>query len=138
MHAVSRNLSERRDIREHRCPPHHHRFDYRNRRPLPNRRKHKHVERVEYVGNVKALPEEMHTVGDALLTAEAIGVRGLNLAGWVGNSVDPDFQRRELNMDTLRSRLAANCLGCFPYSPATATPGPSPEFLFLPDDAPAE
>jgi len=53
----------------------------------------------------------------ALLTAEAIEARGLKLAGWVGNSVDPDFERREANTDTLRSRLAANCLGIFPYSP---------------------
>jgi dethiobiotin synthetase len=53
----------------------------------------------------------------ALLTAEAIEARGLKLAGWVGNSVDPDFARREANTDTLRSRLAAKCLGIFPYSP---------------------
>jgi dethiobiotin synthetase len=53
----------------------------------------------------------------ALLTAEAIEARGLKLAGWVGNSVDPDFERREANTDTLRSRLAAKCLGIFPYSP---------------------
>ncbi len=53
----------------------------------------------------------------ALLTAEAIEARGLKLAGWVGNSVGPDFERREANTDTLRSRLAANCLGIFPYSP---------------------
>jgi len=53
----------------------------------------------------------------ALLTAEAIETRGLQLAGWVGNSVDPNFERREANMDTLRTRLAANCLGILPYSP---------------------
>jgi dethiobiotin synthetase len=53
----------------------------------------------------------------ALLTAEAIEARGLKLAGWVGNSVDPDFERREANTDTLRSRLGANCLGLIPYSP---------------------
>jgi dethiobiotin synthetase len=52
----------------------------------------------------------------ALLTAEAIERRGLKLSGWVGNSVDPDFERREVNTDTLRSRLAAKCLGLFPYS----------------------
>jgi dethiobiotin synthetase len=56
----------------------------------------------------------------ALLTAEAIEARGLKLAGWVGNSVDPDFERREANTDTLRSRLAANCLGIFPYSPESS------------------
>jgi dethiobiotin synthetase len=65
----------------------------------------------------------------ALLTAEAIEARGLMLAGWVGNSVDPDFERREANMDTLRSRLAANCLGIFPYSPESTAREVSNEFL---------
>jgi dethiobiotin synthetase len=65
----------------------------------------------------------------ALLTAEAIEARGLRLAGWVGNSVDPDFERREANTDTLRSRLAANCLGIFPYSPESSAREVSNEFL---------
>ena len=65
----------------------------------------------------------------ALLTAEAIEARGLKLAGWVGNSVDPDFERREANTDTLRSRLAANCLGVFPYSPESSAREVSKEFL---------
>jgi len=56
----------------------------------------------------------------ALLTAEAIEGRGLKLVGWVGNSVDPDFERREANTDTLRLRLAANCLGLIPYSPGSS------------------
>jgi len=65
----------------------------------------------------------------ALLTVEAIEARGLKLAGWVGNSVDPDFERREANTDTLRSRLAANCLGIFPYSPESGAREVSNEFL---------
>jgi dethiobiotin synthetase len=65
----------------------------------------------------------------ALLTAEAIATRGLRLAGWVGNSVDPDFARREANITTLRSRLAADCLGLFPYSPESNARGFSKTFL---------
>jgi dethiobiotin synthetase len=65
----------------------------------------------------------------ALLTAEAIATRGLRLAGWVGNSVDPDFARREANVTTLRSRLAADCLGLFPYSPESNARGLSNTFL---------
>ena len=53
----------------------------------------------------------------ALLTAESIERRGLKLAGWVGNSVDPAFERRAANIDTLRLRLAARCLGVFPHAP---------------------
>ena len=65
----------------------------------------------------------------ALLTAEAIEARGLKLAGWVGNSVDPDFARREANTETLHARLAANCLGIFPYSPESSAREVSNEFL---------
>jgi dethiobiotin synthetase len=64
----------------------------------------------------------------ALLTAEAIEARGLKLAGWVGNSVDPDFARREANTDTLRARIAANCLGIFPYSPESSAREVANEF----------
>jgi dethiobiotin synthetase len=47
----------------------------------------------------------------ALLTAEAIARRGLTLAGWVGNQVDPRFERFEPNVDSLRRGLDAPCLG---------------------------
>jgi dethiobiotin synthetase len=53
----------------------------------------------------------------ALLTAESIQRRDLRFAGWVGNSVDPQFERREENLRALASRIAAPCLGSFPYSP---------------------
>lgn len=53
----------------------------------------------------------------ALLTAEAIAARGLMLAGWIGNRIDPDFARPEANVATLTSRLAAPCLGLVPWMP---------------------
>jgi dethiobiotin synthetase len=55
----------------------------------------------------------------ALLTAESIERRGLRLCGWVGNSVDAHFERRDENIATLRARLAAPCLGTFPHAPAS-------------------
>ena len=57
----------------------------------------------------------------ALLTVESIQGHGLRLAGWVGNGIEPDFERREANLLTLASRIRAPCLGTFPYSPH-ATP----------------
>jgi dethiobiotin synthetase len=51
----------------------------------------------------------------ALLTAEAIAARGLAFSGWVGNSIDPDFPRRDANLATLTARLAAPCLGIVPW-----------------------
>jgi dethiobiotin synthetase len=54
------------------------------------------------------------------LTAESIRRRGLRLVGWVGNSVDPEFERREENLLTLGARITAPCLGTFPYSPGSS------------------
>jgi dethiobiotin synthetase len=51
----------------------------------------------------------------ALLTAEAIAARGLALAGWIGNAVDPGFARRDANLATLAARLPAPCLGIVPW-----------------------
>jgi dethiobiotin synthetase len=51
----------------------------------------------------------------ALLTCEAIAARGLTLAGWVGNRVDPAFARVDANVETLRARIAAPCLGIVPW-----------------------
>lgn len=56
----------------------------------------------------------------ALLTAESIHRHGLRLAGWVGNSVDAEFPRRDANVETLRARIAAPCLRVFPYAPGEA------------------
>ncbi len=43
----------------------------------------------------------------ALLTAEAIRARGLTLAGWVANRVDPHMQAQEDNIAYLREHLLA-------------------------------
>ncbi len=42
----------------------------------------------------------------ALLTAEAVVARGLTLAGWVANRIDPDLALGDENIDTLRRRFA--------------------------------
>jgi dethiobiotin synthetase len=51
----------------------------------------------------------------ALLTAEAVAARGLAFSGWIGNGIDPDFPRRDANIETLAARLAAPCLGIVPW-----------------------
>ncbi len=50
-------------------------------------------------------------INHALLTAEAIIARGLPLAGWIGNSIDPAMSRRAENLETLQQRLPGPCLG---------------------------
>ncbi|HQR60155.1 MAG TPA: dethiobiotin synthase [Methylophilaceae bacterium] len=51
----------------------------------------------------------------ALLTAEAIASRGLVLAGWVANRVDPAMSAFEDNLAALCQRLSAPCLGVLPH-----------------------
>jgi dethiobiotin synthetase len=46
-------------------------------------------------------------ISHALLTAEAIAARGLAIAGWVANCVDPAMTFPEQNIDALRARLAS-------------------------------
>ena len=54
----------------------------------------------------------------ALLTAEAIRARGLELAGWIANRIDPDFLCPDENLDYLRSHLGAPLWADLPYAAA--------------------
>jgi dethiobiotin synthetase len=60
-------------------------------------------------------------INHALLTAEAIAARGLNLAGWVANVVDLEMRFGMDNIAALTERLPAPLLGCVPRLP-TALP----------------
>ena len=51
----------------------------------------------------------------AFLTAEAIAARGLRLAGWVVNQIDPAMPHQAANIEALRERLPAPCLGSLPW-----------------------
>ncbi len=70
-------------------------------------------------------------LNQALLSAEAIIHRGLNLAGWVANCVTPAMPRLEENIASLQQRIAAPLLGTLPYLPA-ATPLQLANYLELP------
>ena len=50
----------------------------------------------------------------AFLTAEAVAARGLELVGWVGNQVDPGYERLDGNLAALATGLPAPCLGVIP------------------------
>ncbi len=49
-------------------------------------------------------------INHALLTEEAILSKGCNIVGWVANNVEPDFDRRDENMQALRRRMKTPCL----------------------------
>lgn len=54
-------------------------------------------------------------INHALLTAEAIRARGLKLAGWIANRIDPDMMLADENIRTLEALLDAPRLGTVPY-----------------------
>lgn len=54
-------------------------------------------------------------INHALLTVEAIKSRGLTLAGWVANQIDPDMPMFAENLASLRQRIAAPCLSVVPW-----------------------
>lgn len=62
-------------------------------------------------------------INHALLTVEAVKSRGLTLAGWVANQVDPHMAEFEANLQTLQQRIEIPCLGVVGY-------GQSPQFQF--------
>ena len=56
-------------------------------------------------------------INHALLTAEAVQRRGLVLAGWLGNAIDPALARADEVFDTLERWLPAPCVGRLTHAP---------------------
>jgi len=56
-------------------------------------------------------------INHALLTAEAIQRRGLVLAGWVANAVDPQLARATEVFDTLQRWMPAPCIARLDHAP---------------------
>lgn len=53
----------------------------------------------------------------ALLTRDAIAARGLMLAGWIVNRLDPAMPEQEANLDYLHAQLPAPLLADWPWQP---------------------
>ncbi|QDY41393.1 dethiobiotin synthase [Candidatus Pantoea soli] len=71
-------------------------------------------------------------INHAMLTAEAVRARGLRLAGWIANTVQPPGKRHAEYMATLRQRIAAPLLGEIPYLQHAAEYETCGRFLTLP------
>jgi len=67
-------------------------------------------------------------INHALLSARAIHDDGCDLIGWIGSNVDPAMLRRVDNIETLRARLPAPCLGVLPFA-LEPVPGAMAEHL---------
>jgi len=62
-------------------------------------------------------------INHALLSTEAIAARGLPIAGWVANRIDPAMSRFEENLATLENLLPAPLLGVVPHAPPGGNAG---------------
>ncbi len=69
-------------------------------------------------------------INHALLSAEAILRDGLQLCGWVANTVDPGMAVADEVVDSLLRRLPAPCLGRLPWL-QDATPAQAADYLSL-------
>ena len=58
---------------------------------------------------------ELGCINHALLTAEAIRRDGLELAGWVANSVTPEMDCYEDNLASLQQRLDCPLIAELPF-----------------------
>jgi len=71
-------------------------------------------------------------INHAVLTRQAIAARGLRLAGWVANRIDPAMSRFSENLATLETRLPAPLLGVVAHG---VTPEDASRCLHLPVEA---
>lgn len=73
-------------------------------------------------------------INHALLTCEAISARGLVLAGWVANELDPNLRFADENIEALLLRIQAPLLGRVPRlaQPCAASAAAHLDFTSLP------
>jgi dethiobiotin synthetase len=71
-------------------------------------------------------------INHALLTVEAIAARGLVLAGWIANEIEPDMRFADENIEALLLRIPAPLLGRVPWL-APASPAAAVEWLDFTD-----
>jgi dethiobiotin synthetase len=71
-------------------------------------------------------------INHALLTAQAIRLDGLKIAGWVANILDTEMLRMEENIDTLKQMLIEPCLGVVPRL-SDVSPQQVAAYLTIPD-----
>ncbi|MEO8991912.1 MAG: dethiobiotin synthase [Nitrosospira sp.] len=58
---------------------------------------------------------QLGCLNHALLTAQAVQVAGLSLAGWVANQIDPQMTVFDENVSALKLRLGCQLLGVLPF-----------------------
>lgn len=71
-------------------------------------------------------------INHAMLTAEAVRSRGLRLAGWIANDIQPPGSRHQAYLLSLKQRIPAPFLGEIPYLSQAEAHADCGRYLTLP------
>ena len=100
--------------------------------PLNERQDMAHLVRELDLPVLLVVGMRLGCLNHALLSVQAIMARGLTLAGWIANGIDPDMAEAEANLETLRQRVAVPCLGYLGHGASGAgLDWPALEAIFL-------
>ena len=83
--------------------------------PLSDELQTEHLVRRLNLSVVLVVGLRLGCINHALLSAEAIQASGLPFAGWLANSICPDYAEQRATLDCLRARIPAPMSGCIPY-----------------------
>ncbi len=87
--------------------------------PINSRQFLSGLARVLEIPTILVVGIRLGCINHALLTAQAIHLDGVRLAGWIANVVDADMAFVDANIEAIESRLHAPCLARIPYLPAS-------------------
>lgn len=90
--------------------------------PLSNKADMLDIAAVLHLPIVLVVGIRLGCINHALLSALAVRARGLTLAAWVANRVDPTMTEADANVATLGRALAAPLLADLPWAPAGDAP----------------
>ncbi len=87
--------------------------------PINSRQFLSGLARVLEIPTILVVGIRLGCINHALLTAQAIHLDGVRLAGWIAYVVDADMAFVDANIDAIESRLHAPCLARIPYLSAS-------------------
>lgn len=88
--------------------------------PLDDERDMLDIARIIALPVLLVVGVRLGCLNHALLTALAIRARGLDLVGWIANTIEPELPRLVENLETLDRRLAAPRVATLAWSAAAA------------------
>ena len=74
-----------------------------------------HAKRENGLPVILVVGMRLGCISHSLLTVEAIQARGLRLAGWIANQIDPGMRHSGANLAALESRIPAPLIGRIPH-----------------------